>query len=140
MTVAPRSPSYGRTLVLLRGAHGRSGPRRMSSRIAAQSRDQVTHANASDPPSASDRHRPRVLLFASTTGYQVREFANAAERLGIELIFATDRCHVLQDPWGDAAIPLRFADTSSGLDSPSKSRIRPADSSMASSPSAIGPA
>jgi len=65
---------------------------------------------------ASDHPRPRVLLIASTTGYQVREFANAAERLGIELVFATDRCHVLQDPWGDAAIPLRFTDVSSGLD------------------------
>src|SRR5271163_3956329 len=53
---------------------------------------------------------PRVLLFASTTGYQVHSFAEAAERLGFELILATDRCHVLDDPWGDRAVALRFED------------------------------
>lgn len=50
----------------------------------------------------------RVLLVASKTGYQVREFYSAAERLGIDLVLATDRCHVLEDPWGDRASPLRF--------------------------------
>jgi hypothetical protein len=33
----------------------------------------------------------RVLFFAATTGYQVREFAEAARALDIELILATDR-------------------------------------------------
>jgi biotin carboxylase len=56
---------------------------------------------------------PRVLLFASTTGYQVRSFAQAAEKLGIELILATDRCHVLDDPWGDGAIAIGFEDPES---------------------------
>jgi len=51
---------------------------------------------------------PRVLLLATTTGYQTRSFGEAAERLGIDLIFATDRCHVLDDPWGDRALPIRF--------------------------------
>lgn len=51
---------------------------------------------------------PRLLLIASTTGYQTRAFADAAGRLGFELALATDRCHVLDDPWGDRAIPLRF--------------------------------
>ena len=50
----------------------------------------------------------RVLLVASKTGYQVREFYGAAERLGIDLVLATDRCHILDDPWGDRASPLRF--------------------------------
>jgi len=53
---------------------------------------------------------PRVLLLATTTGYQTRAFGEAAERLGIGLIFATDRCNVLEDPWQDAAIPIRFQD------------------------------
>lgn len=53
---------------------------------------------------------PRVLLLAATTGYQTRVFAEAGERLGIDLALATDRCHVLEDPWGDRAIPLRFED------------------------------
>lgn len=52
----------------------------------------------------------RVLLIGATTGYQTRVFAAAAERLGYELVLATDRCHVLDDPWGDHAVPLRFED------------------------------
>ncbi len=52
----------------------------------------------------------RVLLFAATTGYQVREFAGAAARAGIDLVLATDRCHVLENPWGDGAVPMQFED------------------------------
>ena len=51
---------------------------------------------------------PRLLLLAATTGYQVRVFADAARQFGVDLVLATDRCHVLDDPWGDAAIPVRF--------------------------------
>ena len=51
---------------------------------------------------------PRVLLVAATTGYQVRSFDEAAKRLGVELVLGTDRCHVLDDPWRDRAIPVRF--------------------------------
>lgn len=28
--------------------------------------------------------------------------------LGVELVFVTDRCHQLDDPWGDRAIPVHF--------------------------------
>ncbi|MBV9508635.1 MAG: ATP-grasp domain-containing protein [Acidobacteriia bacterium] len=49
-----------------------------------------------------------LLLFAATTGYQIRVFEAAARRLGIALTLATDRCHVLDDPWGDRAIPVKF--------------------------------
>ena len=48
----------------------------------------------------------RVLLIAATTGYQIRSFGEAAERLGVELVLATDRCHVLDDPWRDNAIAI----------------------------------
>lgn len=48
------------------------------------------------------------MLVAATTGYQTRMFAEAAERAGVELLLATDRCHVLEDPWGDQAVPIRF--------------------------------
>jgi phosphoribosylaminoimidazole carboxylase (NCAIR synthetase) len=58
---------------------------------------------------------PRILLFASTTGYQVHSFAEAAERLGFELILATDRCHVLDDPWGDRAVAIQFDNPSDGF-------------------------
>ena len=50
----------------------------------------------------------RILLVAATTGYQTRAFAAAADRLGCEVQLATDRCHVLEDPWGDHALALRF--------------------------------
>jgi biotin carboxylase len=50
----------------------------------------------------------RVLLVATTTGYQIRSFGEAAERLGIRLAFASDRCDQLDDPWFDRAIPVRF--------------------------------
>ena len=52
----------------------------------------------------------RVLLLATTTGYQTRMFGDAAERIGVELVFATDRCDMLEDPWQDSAIPVRFHD------------------------------
>jgi hypothetical protein len=52
----------------------------------------------------------RVLLLATTTGYQTRAFGDAAARLGTELVFATDRCHLIEDPWQDHAIPIRFYD------------------------------
>jgi biotin carboxylase len=51
---------------------------------------------------------PRILLVAATTGYQTRSFAEAARRRGIEVILATDRCHVLEDPWRDNAVAVRF--------------------------------
>ncbi len=54
------------------------------------------------------RRETRVLLFSHTTGYQLRAFNDAAAALGIELVFATDRCHKLDDPWQDRAIPVRF--------------------------------
>ncbi len=52
----------------------------------------------------------RILLLATTTGYQTRAFGDAAARLGAELVFATDRCHLIEDPWQDEAIPIRFYD------------------------------
>jgi len=58
----------------------------------------------------------RLLLFASTTGYQIRVFADAARRLGFDLSLATDRCHILEDPWGDRAIPVRFDRTEESLE------------------------
>jgi biotin carboxylase len=53
---------------------------------------------------------PRILLLAMTTGYQTRAFGEAAERLGVDLVYATDRCSVLDDPWRDQALAVRFHD------------------------------
>ncbi len=58
----------------------------------------------------------RLLLFAAKLGYQIRVFAEAATRLGIDVQLVTDRCHVLDDPWGDRAIAVRFEDPYGSLD------------------------
>jgi hypothetical protein len=51
-----------------------------------------------------------VVLFATTTGYQTRSFGEAAARVGVDVVLATDRCKTLDDPWRDQAIPVRFHD------------------------------
>ena len=58
----------------------------------------------------------RVLLLSTTTGYQLRSFGDAAAKLGIELMFATDRCHALDDPWQDGAVAVRFDDEDASVD------------------------
>ena len=58
----------------------------------------------------------RVLLLSTTTGYQIRSFGEAAERLGVRLVFASDRCDQLDDPWSDHAIPVRFWDEGHSLE------------------------
>src|SRR5262245_44632653 len=51
---------------------------------------------------------PRLMLLFTTTGYEAREFVQAAQQLGVETVLGSDRCHVLDDPWQDGALPLRF--------------------------------
>jgi formate-dependent phosphoribosylglycinamide formyltransferase (GAR transformylase) len=50
----------------------------------------------------------RLLVFTAKLGYQTRSFDEAAQKLGVDLLFVTDRCHQLDDPWGDRAIPVHF--------------------------------
>ena len=57
----------------------------------------------------------RVLIIATTTGYQIRSFGKAAEALGVRLVFASDRCDQIEDPWWDQAIPIRFHDEAASL-------------------------
>jgi biotin carboxylase len=57
----------------------------------------------------------RILFLSATTGYQLRSFNDAAEQLGVEILFATDRCQMLDDPWQDRAIPVRFHDEPGSL-------------------------
>ena len=52
--------------------------------------------------------QPRVLIFAMKLGYQTRAFDEAARKLDIELVFVTDRCQRLDDPWHDRALPVHF--------------------------------
>jgi biotin carboxylase len=58
----------------------------------------------------------RVLLVAATTGYQTRIFSTAARALGLDLVLATDRCHVMNDPWGDRAVAVRFDEPADGIE------------------------
>jgi ATP-grasp domain/L-amino acid ligase C-terminal domain 2/ATP-grasp N-terminal domain len=52
--------------------------------------------------------RKRLLLFATKLSYQTRMFKAAAEKLGVDLAFVTDRCNRLDDPWNDRAIGAHF--------------------------------
>jgi biotin carboxylase len=74
----------------------------------------------------------RVLLLSHTTGYQLRAFNDAAEARGIELVFATDRCHKLDDPWQDRAIPVRFHELDASVDAiAARAREYPVDGVIA---------
>lgn len=52
--------------------------------------------------------RKRLLLFTNKLGYQTRSFEEAAQKLNTEIVYVTDRCHQLEDPWGDRAVPVHF--------------------------------
>jgi biotin carboxylase len=74
----------------------------------------------------------RVLLFASKLGYQTRAFNSVAEKLGVELVFVTDRCHRLEDPWQDLAIPVHFENPeAAALSVIHSQRDRPVDGILA---------
>ena len=64
-------------------------------------------------PLSSTTHKPngapkRLLLFTAKLGYQTRSFEDAARKLDVQLVYVTDRCHQLEDPWGDQAIAVHF--------------------------------
>ncbi len=52
--------------------------------------------------------RRRILLFAGKLGYQTRSLDEAARKLDVDVVFVTDRCHQLDDPWNDRAIAVHF--------------------------------
>jgi hypothetical protein len=52
--------------------------------------------------------RKQLLVFASKLGYQTRSLDEAARKLAVDILFVTDRCHQLDDPWGDRAIAVHF--------------------------------
>lgn len=51
---------------------------------------------------------PRLLILTTKLGYQTHAFAEAAAKIGVDVAYGTDRCHVLEDPWGDKALALHF--------------------------------
>src|SRR5215471_18528388 len=50
----------------------------------------------------------RLLILASKLGYQTRSFVDAARKLSLDVVFGTDRCERMDDPWGDHAVALKF--------------------------------
>ncbi|HET7101158.1 MAG TPA: ATP-grasp domain-containing protein [Terriglobia bacterium] len=65
--------------------------------------------HTAEPAQATPKGEKRwVLLLTTTTGYQTRAFVQAAEKLGLAVAFGTNRCHVLDDPWQDGALALKF--------------------------------
>lgn len=73
----------------------------------------------------------RVLLLATTTGYQIRSFGDAAKKLGVRLIFGSDRCDQLADPWWDGAVPVRFHDAAASVAAIRSSLDAPPDGVLA---------
>lgn len=57
---------------------------------------------------AANNSIKRVLLFTAKLGYQTRSFEDAAHKLDVQLVYVTDRCGQLEDPWGDHAIAVHF--------------------------------
>jgi len=49
-----------------------------------------------------------VVLLAPITTYRAPDFVAAAERMGVEVIRASDRCHTLAQQWEGGAIPVHF--------------------------------
>jgi len=74
----------------------------------------------------------RVLVLATTTGYQTRSFNTAAAALDVELVFGLDRCRGLADPWGDRSLVVRYDDDPRSLEAIlSAARERPIDGVIA---------
>ena len=74
----------------------------------------------------------RLLILASKLGYETRSFAEAARALGVDVVFASDRCHQLEDPWADGAIAMRFDEPEeSARQIVKKSFVRPVDGLIA---------
>jgi biotin carboxylase len=59
--------------------------------------------------------KKRILIVAATTGYQTRSFESTAREMELDIVMATDRCHQLDDPWGDDAVPVRFHEPEEAL-------------------------
>jgi biotin carboxylase len=51
---------------------------------------------------------PAVVLLLPQSSYRAKDFLSAASRLGLEVIEASDRCHVLAGQWTEGSLPLDF--------------------------------
>src|SRR5260370_37886108 len=92
--------------MLSRGNAGPVGPLRPSQRVIAT--DGIVRLNREPLSPSKNSTSKRLLLFTAKLGYQTRCFEYAARKLGVQLVYVTDRCHQLEDPWRDQAIAVHF--------------------------------
>src|SRR5437762_12486652 len=59
--------------------------------------------------------RKRLLLLVPTTTYRTEDFMEAARRLGVELVVASDRPNVMSDEFPDSLLTLPFADPAAAV-------------------------
>lgn len=79
-----------------------------------------------------EKRKSRVLLLTTKLGYQTRAFVDAAKTLDLEIVFGSDRCGKLDDPWRDHALPLKFFDPeSSAAKVVESARTQPVDAVVA---------
>jgi biotin carboxylase len=53
---------------------------------------------------------PSVVFLLPQSSYRAEDFLAAARKLGVEVIAASDRCHVLAEEWTEGPLPLDFND------------------------------
>src|SRR3954462_13482426 len=51
---------------------------------------------------------PSIVLILPESSYLADDFLSAARRLGLQVITASDRCHVLAEEWTEGSLPLDF--------------------------------
>src|SRR3954454_21978631 len=51
---------------------------------------------------------PSIVLILPESSYRADDFLSAARRLGLRVITASDRCHVLAEEWTEGSLPLDF--------------------------------
>ena len=51
---------------------------------------------------------PAIVLILPQSSYRADDFLSAAARMGLEVITASDRCHVLAEDWTEGSLPLDF--------------------------------
>ena len=49
-----------------------------------------------------------IVLILPQSTYRADDFLSAADRLGLEVLTASDRCHVLAEDWTQGSLPLDF--------------------------------
>jgi biotin carboxylase len=51
---------------------------------------------------------PAIVLILPQSSYRADDFLSAAARLGLEVLTASDRCHVLAEDWTEGSLPIDF--------------------------------